>query len=72
MNVKECNLREFINIQMQSVIENSVEVESNMLRVRVSESVSSTISQIEYLVGSKITMIYDRKEIEPGYKWAEL
>jgi hypothetical protein len=57
MNVKECNLREYINIQIQSVMENSVEVESNMLRVRVSESVSSTISQIEYLVGSKITMI---------------
>ena len=54
------------------MIENSVEVASNMLRVRVSESVSSTLSQIEYLVGSKITMIYDRKEIEPAYKWAEL
>ena len=39
MNVKECNLREFINVFVQSVVDNSAEVANNMLRVRVSESV---------------------------------
>ena len=37
--VKECNLREFINVSIQSVVDNSVEVANNMIRVRVSEKV---------------------------------
>lgn len=46
MNVKECNLREFINVFVQSVVDNSTEVANNMLRVRVSESVRKSLSQI--------------------------
>ena len=38
-NVKECNLREFIYIMIQSVVENSAEVANNLIRVRASESV---------------------------------
>ena len=40
MNVKECNLKEYIIVFVQSVIENGVEVSNNMLKVRVSESLS--------------------------------
>lgn len=38
-NVKECNLREYIYIMIQSVVENSAEVANNLIRVRASESI---------------------------------
>ena len=40
MNVKECNLREYISVFIQSVVDNGVEVTNNLIRERVSENVS--------------------------------
>ena len=51
MNVKECNLREHINVFVQSVIDNGVEIFNNMLRVRVSESISQSLSLIQVIAG---------------------
>ena len=36
-NVKECNLRKYINVSIQSVIDNGIEVFNNMMRVCVSD-----------------------------------
>lgn len=72
MFVKECNLKEFITIFIQSVVDNGVEVVNSMLKVRVTENVGQTLSQIQYIDGSKFIIIYEGEQINPEYKWAEL
>jgi hypothetical protein len=47
------------------VIDNGVEVSNNMLKVRVSESLSLTLSQIQFIVGAQCTIIYDGEELDP-------
>lgn len=71
-NVKECNLRQYINVFIQSVIDNGVELINNMMRVCVSESVGQSLSSLQYIHGSKFTIIHDGEELNHDHKWAEL
>ena len=45
-HVKECNLRQYINVYIQSVVDNGVELVNNMMRVCVSESVGLSLQSI--------------------------
>ncbi len=45
-NVKESNLRKYITVQIQSVVDNGVEINTNLMRVCVSEKVSLSLAPL--------------------------
>ena len=45
-NVKECNLRKYIIVSIQSMVDNGVEVFNNLMRVCVSEKVSLSLAPL--------------------------
>jgi len=54
------------------VLDNGVEVVNNMMRVCVSEKVCLSLAPLQYIVGSKFTIVYDGLEVNPDDSWAEL
>ena len=54
------------------MVDNGVEVFNNMMRVCASEKVSLSLAPLQYILGSKFTIICDGIELDPDNLWAEL
>ena len=71
-SVREGNLREYITVMVQGVVENGTTICNNMLKARVTDTVGDSLIQIQVLEGSKFTLVHEGENLNNEHKWAEL